>query len=75
MERWAAGAEIPLTADGGVEVLVTAGGFDESGETFLAESWLRLPKGAKTTAKAGPDGVTFWVKRGHLSTPPKAPKT
>lgn len=75
MERWAAGADIPLNADGGLEVLVTAGGFEESGETFSAESWLRLPKGAKTTAKAGADGVTFWIKRGHLSKPPQAPQT
>ena len=75
MERWAAGAEIPLIADGGMEMLVTSGGFEESGESFSRESWLRLPKGAATTAKAGPEGVTFWVKRGHLATPPKAPQT
>ena len=75
MERWAPGAAIPLDAPGGLEVLVTAGGFEESGEAFSAESWLRLPNGASTTATAGADGVTFWVKRGHLKTPPKAPGT
>lgn len=74
MERWAAGADIPLKAEGGLELLVTAGGFDESGEAFTRESWLRLPKGASATANAGPEGVTFWVKRGHLKTPPKAPR-
>ena len=73
MERWAAGADIPLTAEGGLEALVTAGGFEEGGETFGRESWLRLPKGTSSTAKVGPDGVTFWIKRGHLAAPPKAP--
>ena len=73
MERWAPGADIPLKADGGMEVLIIAGGFEESGEAFTRESWLRLPKGAASSAVAGPDGVTFWIKRGHLSTPPKAP--
>lgn len=75
MERWAAGAAIPLSAEGGMEVLVTAGAFTEDDETFVRDSWLRLPKGAETSAKAGPDGVTFWVKRGHLKTPPKPPQT
>lgn len=73
MERWAAGADIPLDAPDGLELPVIAGGFDEGGETFEAESWLRLPKAAQSTAKAGPDGVTFWVKRDHLATPPTAP--
>ncbi len=75
MERWAAGANFPLAAEGGLELLVTAGAFEENGETFTRESWLRLPRETSTTAKAGPDGVTFWVKRGHLASPPKAPKT
>ncbi|MEM7508981.1 MAG: cupin domain-containing protein [Pseudomonadota bacterium] len=66
MERWAPGAEVTLNAPGGLEVLVVEGGFVEAGETFAPQSWLRLPKGATSTAIAGDDGARIWVKSGHL---------
>ncbi len=66
MERWAPGAKVTLEADGGMEILVTKGGFAEGGEDFAVQSWLRLPSGATTTATAGPEGAHVWVKRGHL---------
>src|SRR5271167_3942422 len=66
LERWAPGAAITMTMPGGAEVLVLDGGFDEGGERFEAQSWLRLPAGSTLAAKAGPEGCKVWVKTGHL---------
>lgn len=66
VERWDANAEITVSADGGAELFVLNGGFEEHGETFKRHSWLRLPDGDTTTATAGPDGTTVWVKTGNL---------
>ncbi|MGB0411038.1 MAG: cupin domain-containing protein [Pikeienuella sp.] len=73
MERWAPGAVVCLDAPNGLEALVITGGFEDAGERFVTQSWLRLPKGSKTMATAGPDGATVWIKRDHLATPPTAP--
>ena len=66
LERWAPGAAITLAVPGGAEVLVLDGDFDESGERFEPQSWLRLPAGGTLEAKAGPEGCKVWVKTGHL---------
>jgi hypothetical protein len=66
LERWDAGTEIALQPEGGIELYVLDGSFEESGETFDRQSWLRLPVGAPLQAKAGPDGCRCWVKEGHL---------
>jgi hypothetical protein len=66
LERWAPGAAITLMASGGAEVLVLDGAFDEGGEHFEAQSWLRLPVGGVLQAKAGVSGCKVWVKTGHL---------
>jgi anti-sigma factor ChrR (cupin superfamily) len=66
LERWAPGAAITLTVSGGAEVLVLDGAFDEGGEHFEAQSWLRLPAGGVLQAKAGAAGCRVWVKTGHL---------
>jgi len=73
LERWTANAEVTIDAPDGIEILVLEGGFDEAGEDFKAESWLRLPKGSQTTAQVGANGARVWVKRNHLATPPTAP--
>ena len=73
LERWQPGAEVVLNAKNGLEVLVLSGGFEEAGEEFLPQSWLRLPKDSSSTATAGHDGVTVWTKRDHLSVEPTAP--
>ena len=73
MERYAPGVAVTLDDEGGVELLVVDGAFASDGETFVKQSWLRLPKGEATTLKAGPAGTTVWVKSGHLATPPTAP--
>ena len=57
----------------GVEALVIDGGFEEGGETFVPQSWLRLPAGARLEAVAGPKGARVWVKTGHLADRPARP--
>jgi len=66
LERWAPGATIGLPVPGGAEVLVLGGSFDEGGERFEPQSWLRLPSGSVLRATAGPEGCRVWVKTGHL---------
>lgn len=75
MEQWAAGSEVTLDAPNGAEVLVISGGFDLDGETLRKQSWLRLPKGDRITAKTGPEGARIWVKRDHLAEAPTPPTT
>jgi len=73
LERWAANSEITIDAPEGIELLVLEGNFTESAEEFKAESWLRLPKGTKTTARTGSNGARVWIKRNHLAETPTAP--
>lgn len=73
LERWQSGAEVELDSANGLEALVLEGSFEEAGETFEPQSWLRLPKGSRTKAKAGAGGVRVWIKREHLAETPSAP--
>ncbi|MEL7544923.1 MAG: cupin domain-containing protein, partial [Pseudomonadota bacterium] len=57
LERWAPGTHVSLDAAGGIEVLVLQGGFEEAGEKFSHQSWLRLPRATTTTATAGAEGA------------------
>jgi anti-sigma factor ChrR (cupin superfamily) len=66
VERWEAGADVPLAHEGGVELLVLEGDLEADGELLRRLSWLRLPKDEHLTAKAGAKGVRLWVKTGHL---------
>lgn len=66
LERWAPGAVVNLTLPGGAEVLVLEGSFDEGGEHFVPQSWLRLACGDELNAAAGSGGCVVWVKTGHL---------
>jgi anti-sigma factor ChrR (cupin superfamily) len=68
LERWAPGAAITLDVPGGAELLVLDGAFDESGERFERQSWLRLPAGSILKATTGPRGCRVWIKTGHLLT-------
>ena len=65
-ERWAPNAEVELALPDGAEFLVLSGGFEENGEVFVEQSWLRLPAKATLHAKAGADGCRVWIKAGHL---------
>jgi anti-sigma factor ChrR (cupin superfamily) len=73
LERWAPNATISLTPESGAELLVIQGTFEESGEEFEAQSWLRLPAGAALSAKAGSEGCQIWIKTGHLGLPIQRP--
>lgn len=66
MERWQPNASVVLDVSGGGEFLVLDGAFDEGGEGFASQSWLRLPPRGRLCATAGRDGCTLWVKTGHL---------
>src|SRR5687768_15802796 len=46
LESWAPNAVIALDLPGGLEALVLDGSFEEGGEKFTAQSWLRLPAGS-----------------------------
>lgn len=73
LERYAPGAQVPLAAPGGVELLVLDGGFTLDGEGFSPQSWLRLPPGDGVTVTAGSDGARVWMKRDHLAAPLRTP--
>jgi hypothetical protein len=66
VEHWAPKAAIEFLPDGGLELLVLEGGFSEGGETYLPQSWLRLPVGEQFNARVGSAGCRVWVKEGHL---------
>lgn len=74
LERWAPDAEIVRPLPGGVEVLVLDGSFQEGGEAFVEQSWLRLPAGALLRAKAGSAGARVWLKQGHLAQAQRSPQ-
>jgi len=73
LERWAPGAKVALDASGGMEVLVLAGSFSDRGETFVLQSWLRLPRDGAAWATVGVTGARVWIKRGHLAEMPRPP--
>ncbi len=74
LERWTPGATVGLDATMGMEILVLEGSFEEGGEAFSVQSWLRLPKGGTGQATVGPDGARVWIKSDHLKHPPRAPR-
>jgi hypothetical protein len=66
MERWAPNTSVVLDLPDGGEFLVIDGTFDEGGERFAPQSWLRLPPRGRLSATVGRDGCALWVKTGHL---------
>ena len=66
IEEWAARSRIELDLPEGGEFLLLEGLFDESGERFAPQSWLRLPRGSRLQADVGPQGAKVWAKLGHL---------
>ena len=74
IETWEAGAEIAISAPGGLELLVLEGTARWEAETLTRHSWLRLPKGDSLRCKAGSEGARVWIKAGHLAQPPRLPE-
>jgi anti-sigma factor ChrR (cupin superfamily) len=66
LETWQAGAEVTVDADGGVEIFVLDGSFEEGADHLHRHSWLRVPIDGRISAKAGADGAKVWIKTGHL---------
>lgn len=66
IQQLEADVSIKMDAGGGFEILVLDGELNEGGDTLVKGSWLRLPVDSRLQANAGPDGVKFWMKRGHL---------
>ena len=56
-----------INAKGGAELLVLEGSFDEQADTFVKNSWLRVPINSTVNAKAGSTGATVWLKTGYLT--------
>jgi quercetin dioxygenase-like cupin family protein len=73
LELWAPNMTTVLEAEGGAELLVLEGTFEEGGERFEAQSWLRLSATTPLTARTGPEGCRVWVKTGHLGQPLRRP--
>lgn len=65
-ESWLPGTEVECAMPEGAELLVLAGTLVEAGDTLEPMSWLRLPRRARMSAVAGPQGVKLWVKTRHL---------
>ena len=67
LERWVPEARVELALPQGAEFLVLSGSFEERGESFAEQSWLRLPAKASLQAKVGANGCRVWIKTGHLA--------
>ena len=67
LQRVDAGQALGLQAAGGAELFVLAGGIVADDGLHERGTWLRLPAGDQPGWKSGPDGVTIYLKTGHLS--------
>ncbi|MGO2625224.1 cupin domain-containing protein, partial [Psychrobacter sp. AOP42-A1-21] len=58
--------EDSISGVGGTELLVVAGSLIDDGQVYQRGSWIRLPVGEQSQIKAGLEGVTLYIKTGHL---------
>ena len=66
VENWIPGARVSINAEGGAEIFVLQGGFQEREDQLRQHSWLRIPDGYKVNIIAGEQGAQVWIKTGHL---------
>ena len=66
IELWPAASRVELELPEGGEFLLLEGQFEEGGERFAPQSWLRLPRGSRLQADVGAQGAKVWAKLGHL---------
>jgi len=64
--KLAAGARFLSQFVEGAELLVLEGSLNEAAHEYGQGSWLRLPPGEHPQVVAGPQGVTLYLKTGHL---------
>jgi anti-sigma factor ChrR (cupin superfamily) len=67
LQRLDAGATLLIEEVDGAEILVVAGELIEGEENYQPNSWLRFPIGTKVELLAGSEGVTVYLKTGHLA--------
>lgn len=67
LQRIDAGQAVLPDAAGGAEVLVLGGAMQVADRLLERGAWLRLPSGARADWRAGPDGVSLYLKTGHLA--------
>lgn len=63
VEWWAPDSDVELDVMNGVEFFVLKGGFVESGDELIAESWLRVPAGTAFKARSLGEGAVVWIKQ------------
>lgn len=61
----AGGSVAPGDAEGGDEIFVIAGSFQDEHGSYRKGTWVRNPPGAHHGFKS-PEGCILWIKRGHL---------
>jgi anti-sigma factor ChrR (cupin superfamily) len=69
LRRLAAGQGASIGAAGGAELLVLDGEIADGGRRYGPGSWIRLPAGEQGNFIAGRQGVSFYLKTGHLAHP------
>ena len=52
---------------GGAEILVLAGELIDDSQTYIPGSWIRLPVDIESRMQAEVEGVTIYLKTGHLA--------
>jgi anti-sigma factor ChrR (cupin superfamily) len=69
LQRLEAGQAILASPDGGAELLVLAGEIAAGEQAYEPGAWIRLPAGDRPDFVAGVQGVSFYLKTGHLADP------
>jgi len=72
LQRLEAGQAVLEAPAGGAELLVLAGAIAAGERAYERGTWLRLPAGDCPDFVAGKQGVTFYLKTGHLANPAAA---
>ena len=67
LQRLPSAERILYESEGGVEILVLAGAAKMQEQLYPRGAWLRLPVGSDEALYAGPDGLTCYIKSGHLA--------
>ncbi|MCB2135841.1 MAG: cupin domain-containing protein [Rhodobacteraceae bacterium] len=66
MEIWEPATRDVIDLPDGGEFLILDGEMTEGGDQLKRGSWLRLPRGSRLDALAGPAGARLWMKLGHI---------
>jgi len=69
LQRLEAGQAVLDKPVGGAELLVLEGEIAAGEQAYGRGAWLRLPPGERPDFVAGRQGVTFYLKTGHLADP------